>query len=76
MPQEDQLYAFGRPTYGRLGRDDVGASSDDAVPDAKPVSNLDGIKIAGMAAGKVLRFVQTNTYAPCSCISQMCIWNC
>lgn len=51
MLQEDKLYSFGRPTYGRLGREDVGASSDDAVPEAKPVDNLDGVSVAGMAAG-------------------------
>ena len=50
--QDNQLHAFGRPTYGRLGRDDVGASSDDAVAEAKLVSNLEGVSVAGMAAGE------------------------
>lgn len=44
--------SFGRPTYGRLGRQDVNPSSDDAVPQAKPVDGLDGLPVAGMAAGK------------------------
>ena len=50
--QEGQLLSFGRPTYGRLGRLDVAASSDNAAYEAMPVDGLDGLAIAGMSAGK------------------------
>lgn len=50
--QEGKLLSFGRPTYGRLGRQDVSTSSDDAVAGAKSVGNLDGIDVKGMAAGE------------------------
>lgn len=47
--------SFGRPTYGRLGRQDVGPSSDDAVPDAKAVDNLKDVAVAGMSAGNAFQ---------------------
>lgn len=50
--QEGQLLSFGRPTYGRMGRLDVSPKSDDCVPEAKPVDNLPGVTVAGMAAGQ------------------------
>ena len=52
MLQEGKLLSFGRPTYGRLGRQDVSTGSDDAVAEAKPVANLDGVDVKGMAAGE------------------------
>jgi hypothetical protein len=52
MMQEGQLLSFGRPTYGRLGRTDVAASSDNAAYEAMPVDGLDGVTVAGMSAGK------------------------
>ncbi|KAL3156070.1 hypothetical protein ABBQ32_013058 [Trebouxia sp. C0010 RCD-2024] len=51
LTQEGQLLSFGRPTYGRMGRLDVSPKSDDCVPEAKPVDNLPGVTVAGMAAG-------------------------
>ncbi len=50
--QEGQLLSFGRPTYGRLGRLDVAASSDNAASEAMPVDGLDGLTVVGMSAGK------------------------
>ena len=50
--QEGQLLSFGRPTYGRLGRLDVAASSDNAAYEAMPVDGLDGFSVVGMSAGK------------------------
>ena len=50
--QEGQLLSFGRPTYGRLGRLDVAASSDNAAYEAMPVDGLDGLSVVGMSAGK------------------------
>lgn len=50
--QEGQLLSFGRPTYGRLGRLDVAASSDNAAYEAMPVDGLDGVTVAGMSAGE------------------------
>lgn len=52
MLQEGKLLSFGRPTYGRLGRQDVSTGSDDAVAGAKSVGNLDGVDVTGMAAGE------------------------
>ena len=49
--QDKELYSFGRPTYGRLGRDDVDANSDSPVSEAKAVGNLDGAAVKGVAAG-------------------------
>lgn len=37
-----------------MGRQDVNPKSDDCVPEAKPVDNLDGVTVAGMAGGKLL----------------------
>lgn len=45
------LLSAGRPTYGRLGRAGVDVGSDDAVPAAAPVEGLEGVEIAGVAAG-------------------------
>ena len=50
--QGGQLLSFGRPTYGRLGRLDVAASSDNAAYEAMPVDGLDGLTVVGMSAGK------------------------
>ena len=50
--QDGVLLSFGRPTYGRLGRQDVITDSDDAVAAAKPVANLYGVDVKGMAAGE------------------------
>ncbi len=50
--QEGQLLSFGRPTYGRLGRLDVTASSDNAAYEAMPVDGLDGLTVVGMSASK------------------------
>ncbi len=50
--QEGKLLSFGRPTYGRLGRLDVAASSDNAAYEAMPVDGLDGLSVVGMSAGK------------------------
>ncbi len=52
LMQEGQLLSFGRPTYGRLGRLDVAASSDNAAYEAMPVDGLDGVSVVGMSAGK------------------------
>lgn len=50
LTQEGQLLSFGRPTYGRLGRLDVAASSDNAAYEAMPVDGLDGFSVVGMSA--------------------------
>ncbi|KAA6415269.1 MAG: regulator of chromosome condensation [Trebouxia sp. A1-2] len=50
LTQEGQLLSFGRPTYGRLGRLDVAASSDNAAYEAMPVDGLDGLTVVGMSA--------------------------
>ena len=60
MVQEGQLLSFGRPTYGRMGRLDVSAKSDDSVPEAKLVDNLDGVTVAGMAAGQFRSYCHFN----------------
>ncbi|KAK9820428.1 hypothetical protein WJX72_010230 [[Myrmecia] bisecta] len=51
LTKDGRLLAFGRPTYGRLGRQAANVSSDEAVPEPAPVDGLDGVKVAGMAAG-------------------------
>lgn len=56
--QDKELYSFGRPTYGRLGRNDVDANSDLPVPEAEAVSGNvalgDNVAVEGMAAGMSL----------------------
>lgn len=52
--QEGQLLSFGRATYGRIGRLDVEVNKDLSVPEARPVDNLDGVTVTGMAAGELL----------------------
>ena len=44
--------AFGRATYGRMGRLDVNPTGDDSHPEARPVDSLDGLTVNGMAAGE------------------------
>ncbi len=44
-----ELLAFGRPTYGRLGRADVNVERDDAVHD--PQARARGLAAAIRAAG-------------------------
>ena len=53
MVQEGQLLSFGRATYGRIGRLDVDPKGDDSNPQARPVDNLEGVTVKGMAAGEV-----------------------
>ena len=53
MVQGGQLMSFGRATYGRAGRLDVDPKGDDSNPEARPVDNLDGATVRGMAAGEV-----------------------
>jgi len=45
------LLSAGRPTYGRLGRAGADPASDDALPAPAPVEGLDGVDVAGAAAG-------------------------
>ena len=72
MVQEGQLLSFGRATYGRIGRLDVDPKGDDSNPQARPVDNLEGATVKGMAAGEV---------PPPSCIdasptlsASVCLW--
>lgn len=53
MVQEGQLMSFGRGTYGRIGRQDVDPKADDSLPEARPVDNLGGVDVSGMAAGEI-----------------------
>lgn len=53
MVQEGQLMSFGRGTYGRIGRRDVDPKADDSLPEARPVDNLEGAAVSGMAAGEI-----------------------
>lgn len=53
MVQEGQLMSFGRGTYGRIGRRDVDPKADDSLPEARPVDNLEGVAVSGMAAGEI-----------------------
>jgi alpha-tubulin suppressor-like RCC1 family protein len=50
---QNKVLAWGRPTYGRLGRTDVEVGSDSAHPDAAEVSAeaFDGQAVATVAAG-------------------------
>lgn len=49
--KKGELLSFGRPTYGRLGQKDADVSSDAACPDVKTVDGLQGVHVAGAAAG-------------------------
>ena len=48
------LLSAGRPTYGRLGRAGADPASDDALPVPASVEGLDGVDVAGAAAGALL----------------------
>lgn len=78
MVQEGQLLSFGRPTYGRMGRLDVSPKSDDCVPEAKPVDNLPGVTVAGMAAGQFPLHSQfyCQPYTYTAAVSQTCCTPC
>lgn len=45
------LLAFGRPTYGRLGRKDVNPDEDDRHWEPAPVHGFNGLKVMSCAAG-------------------------
>ncbi|KAL4446354.1 hypothetical protein ABPG77_003161 [Micractinium sp. CCAP 211/92] len=51
LTKQGSLLSFGRPTYGRLGQKDAEVSSDAACPEPKQVDGLEGVKVAGAAAG-------------------------
>jgi regulator of chromosome condensation len=51
ITKEGSLLSFGRPTYGRLGQRDAEVSTDAACPAVRAVDGLDGVKVAGAAAG-------------------------
>lgn len=51
LAKDGTLLAFGRPTYGRLGRTDAPVGEDTAMPAAGVVEGLAGVEVAGMAAG-------------------------
>ncbi len=51
LAADGSLLSFGRPTYGRLGRPDVDVAADAAVPAPAPVASLEGVRVAGAAAG-------------------------
>ncbi|GAB4814630.1 hypothetical protein N2152v2_001676 [Parachlorella kessleri] len=46
-----ELLSFGRPTYGRLGQKDAEVGADSACPEPKRVDGLEGVQVAGAAAG-------------------------
>lgn len=46
-----RLLSFGRPTYGRLGQKEADVGSDSACPIPRPVDGLEGVQLAGAAAG-------------------------
>jgi regulator of chromosome condensation len=48
---ESKLLSFGRPTYGRLGQKDAEVSADNPAPAVAAVDGLEGIEVAGAAAG-------------------------
>ena len=37
--QDGRVLSFGRPTYGRLGRRDVGTNKDDPEPEPRPITD-------------------------------------
>jgi hypothetical protein len=51
LPLAGTLLSFGRPTYGRLGQKDAEVGSDSACPELKQVDGLEGVEVAGAAAG-------------------------
>ena len=48
---QGELLSFGRPTYGRLGRREVDVAADVACPEVRRVEGLEGVQVAGAAAG-------------------------
>ena len=51
LTRQGELLSFGRPTYGRLGRKGVDVAADAACPEVEKVEGLEGVKVAGAAAG-------------------------
>ncbi|KAI3438963.1 hypothetical protein D9Q98_001377 [Chlorella vulgaris] len=51
LAEGGSLLSFGRPTYGRLGQKDAEVSADAACPEPKAVDGLEGVQVAGAAAG-------------------------
>lgn len=51
LTQDDGLLSFGRPTYGRLGQKDADVGADTACPAPRAVDGLEGVRVAGAAAG-------------------------
>ncbi|KXZ43320.1 hypothetical protein GPECTOR_94g642 [Gonium pectorale] len=52
LTKKGVLLSFGAGTYGMLGRRDVNTNSaNDLHPEPKPVDGLEGLKVAGIAAG-------------------------
>ncbi len=45
------LLSFGRPTYGRLGQGSADVAADSACPEPMRVDGLEGVEVAGAAAG-------------------------
>lgn len=51
LAKDGTLLAFGRPTYGRLGRVDAPVGEDAAMHEAGRVSGMQGVEVTAMAAG-------------------------
>lgn len=51
ITEKGLLLSCGRPTYGRLGQQDVDVSSDKPCPEIRKVDGIDGVKVVGAAAG-------------------------
>jgi hypothetical protein len=51
LTKDGGLLSFGRPTYGRLGQKDADVGADAACPEPRPVDGLEGVRVAGAAAG-------------------------
>ena len=51
FPQDGGVLSWGRPTYGRLGRQAVDVKTDSALPEPLPVDGLEGVQVLAASAG-------------------------
>ena len=51
LSQDGGLLSWGRPTYGRLGRQAVDVEADSALLEPLSVDGLEGVKVVSASAG-------------------------